>query len=87
MSSTSDDPLNERKFVLIKIEKTDPPDGESTGTWYQYIIGHASSTIKGVRAGSKKSVKEYAEEFAENLNRRALAGYSSYAARKPQNKE
>ena len=78
--------LGEREFFLIDVVKIEPPDGTSSGNWFRYTIGHGSSPITGIRSGSPKSVKRYAEEFAENLNRRALHGYSSYAARKAQNK-
>ena len=36
----------------------------------------------GKRAGSKKAVTGYVEEYVENLNRRATLGYSAYATRK-----
>lgn len=85
-SSDTSDILGEREFFVTDIVKTDPPDGSSSGTWYRYTIGHGSSPISGVRAGSLKSVKAYAEEFAENLNQRALLGYSAYAARRLQKK-
>ena len=78
--------LGEREFVVVEISKTEPPDGETQGNWYRYTIGHGSSPITGVRAGSQKSVRQYAEEFAENLNRRALLGHSSYSTRKPAKK-
>ena len=82
--SESIDELGERAYFVTDVVKIDPPDGESRGNWYRYTIGHGSSPITGIRSGSLKSVRHYAEEFAENLNRRALSGYSSYATRKPQ---
>ncbi|MCP4876888.1 MAG: hypothetical protein GY896_15625 [Gammaproteobacteria bacterium] len=83
---TEDDPENisyARKFPITSIEKTDPPSGVTEGDWYEYIIGQGSSEIKGKRSGSLKSVTEYVEEYAENLNQRSTLGYSAYAARKP----
>ncbi|UCH40808.1 MAG: hypothetical protein JSU67_03690 [Gammaproteobacteria bacterium] len=73
--------LDERQFQLTRIEKTTAPAGEADQQWYEYVIGEGTSAIRGKRAGSRKSVKQYAEEFAENLNRRANLGYSPYAAR------
>ncbi len=80
MTDQSDDV---RKFPVTSIEKSEPPEGESEGEWYQYVIGSGSSAIKGKRAGTLKAVTEYVEEYAENLNQRSALGYSSYAARRP----
>jgi hypothetical protein len=72
------------KFPVTSIEKADPPDGETDGEWYEYVIGIGSSVIKGKRSGSLKAVTAYVKEYAENLNERSALGYSSYAARKVQ---
>jgi hypothetical protein len=82
MTDQSDDEAEVRKFPVTSIEKTDPPEGESDGEWYEYVIGRGSSEIRGKRAGSLKAVKAYVEEYAENLNQRSTLGYSSYASRK-----
>jgi len=83
MPDTKDE-LDDRKFHVTGIEKTEPPAGMNEDNWYQYTIGEGVSVIRGKRSGSLKSVKEYAEEFAENLNQRAALGYSAYAARRLQ---
>ena len=83
MNDQIDDEPTERKFPVNSIEKTDPPAGVAEGEWYEYVIGRGSSVIKGMRSGTLKSVTEYVEEYADNLNRRAALGYSAYAARKP----
>ena len=85
--SESYDELGEREFVVTDIVEIDPPQGESRGTWYRYTIQHGLSPIEGMRSGSLKSVRRYAEEFAENLNQRALLGYSAYATRKVRQKQ
>jgi hypothetical protein len=72
------------KFPVTSIEKTDPPDGETKGEWYEYIIGIGSSSIKGKRAGTLEAVTEYVKDYADNLDQRSALGYSSYAARKVQ---
>ena len=90
----SDDPdttegfeeLGEREFVVTEVVKTSRPQGIQSGDWYRYTIGHGSSPISGVRSGNLKSVRNYAEEFAKNLNLRALQVYSAYAARRVQKK-
>ena len=76
------DEILQHKFKVTSIEKTDPPDGQNEGQWYEYVIGRGSSAIRGKRAGSKKAVTAYVREYAENLNERSALGYSSYASRK-----
>lgn len=83
MTDKSDDDLDVRKFPVTSIEKSQPPEGEPDGEWYEYVIGTGPSAIRGKRSGNLKSVKAYVEEYAENLNQRSALGYSSYAARKP----
>jgi len=76
--------LDVRHFWVANIEKTPTPEGMSGDNWYKYQIGEGESAINGMRSGSLKSVTEYAEEFAANLNERTLLGYSAYAARRLQ---
>lgn len=83
MSEEVEDDIFDRKFSVTKIEKIDPPEGMPEGEWYHYVIGRGSSEIQGKRPGTLESVTEHVEEFIENLNRRALLGYSAYAAPKP----
>lgn len=85
MSDTFDE-LGEREFFVIDVVEIDPPNGVSRGNWYRYTIGHGSSPITGRRSGTLQSVRRHAEEFAENLNQRALLGYSAYATRRLQKK-
>lgn len=75
------DALGERVFVVAEVVATDPPRGISNGNWFRYTLVNGSAPITGIRSGTLKSVTRYAEEFAENLNQRALHGYSTYAAR------
>ena len=84
MTDQTDDAPADTKFPVNSIEKTDPPDGETEGEWYEYVIGIGSSSIRGRRSGSLEAVTEYVKEYAENLNQRSALGYSSYAARKVQ---
>lgn len=78
--------LGDREYIVTEVVKTSRPKGIQSGDWYRYTIEHGSSPISGVRSGSLKSVRLYAEDFAENLNLRALQGYSAYAARRLQKK-
>ena len=82
--SAKNDHNDERHFAVTSIEKTEPPADETAGNWYQYTIGEGDSAITGKRAGSLASVRRHAEEFAENLNKRAALGYSAYATRRSQ---
>jgi hypothetical protein len=75
------DLLGEREFIVTEVVETDPPRGISSGNWFRYTLVNGSAPIIGIRSGTLKSVTRYAEEFAENLNQRALYGYSSYVAR------
>lgn len=76
------DQLGDREYIVTEVVKTSRPKGIQTGDWYRYTISHGSSPISGIRSGSPKSVWLYAEQFAENLNQRALLGYSAYASRR-----
>ena len=86
MTDAVEDEADVKKFQVTSIEKTDPPEGEGDGEWYEYVIGEGSSAIRGKRAGSRRAVTAYVKEYAENLNQRSTLGYSSYAARKPASK-
>lgn len=83
--SEASDILGDREFVVGDVVAIDPPSGES-GQWFRYSIVNESAPISGIRAGSLRSVRKYAEEFAANLNQRALLGYSAYGARRLQKK-
>ena len=84
MTDKTEDAPAASKFPVASIEKSDPPEGETGGEWYEYVIGIGSSSIKGKRTGTLEAVTEYVKEYAENLNQRSALGYSSYAARKVQ---
>lgn len=83
MSEQPAEEVFDRKFRVTSIEKSKPPEGMDGGDWYDYVISQGPSQISGKRPGTLESVTEHAEEFVENLNRRAALGYSAYAARKP----
>ena len=85
MSDTSDI-LGDREFVVTEVVETDPPKGLSGGKWFRYTISNATSPISGMRSGTLKSVRRYAEDFADNLNQRALLGYSAYRSLQLQKK-
>jgi len=84
MTTKIEDAVEDTKFPINSIEKTDPPEGVTEGEWYEYKIGKGASVIRGKRSGTLKAVTEYVKEYSENLNQRSALGYSSYAARKVQ---
>ena len=69
------------KYQLESVEVTDPPEGMPDGDWCRYIIGQGNSKIVCVRSGSLKSVTQYAESYARELNDRFTKGTSPYAQR------
>ena len=81
MTADSLDLPGSREFVVTGVVKIDPPRGISSGNWFRYTLTNGFAPITGIRSGTLKSVTRYAEEFAQNLNQRALQGYSSYTAR------
>jgi hypothetical protein len=75
------DLLGEREFVVTEVVETNPPRGISSGNWFRYTLANGVAPIAGIRSGTLKSVTRYAEDFARNLNQRALYGYSPYTSR------
>lgn len=70
----SDDSIN-RKYHVIKVEKTTAPDGLSGDNWYLYVIqkGNLSNTeMNCKKTGTLKSVTAHAMETAETLNLRRV---------------
>ena len=84
--SESFDYLGDREFIVTAVIETVPPQGVSGGTWFRYTIENRFAPIIGIRSGSREAVRRHAEEFAENLNLRALKGYSAYSTHKAQKK-
>lgn len=71
-----------RKYRVLTVEKSDPPEGMQGDNWCRYVIQHGNSTIDGIKPGSVTAVTEHAETFAEALNSRRGKGGSTYAPRK-----
>ncbi|MBI2994286.1 MAG: hypothetical protein HYY48_08955 [Gammaproteobacteria bacterium] len=77
MSSVVEKKLNEPKFTLISVEKTETPPGCDGQGWYRYVIGRGTSTIVGSRRGTLSQIRAYASEYAEEINQRAANGGAS----------
>ena len=61
-------------FQVDSVEKTEAPGDEQGQDWYRYVLKNRSSTIDGLRRGSRQHVSDYAAEYAEQLNTRILFG-------------
>lgn len=82
MSSTKDQPSITKEYKLVRVEKTDPPEGADNGSWYRYVIECGNSTIVGSRRGSLQQVTNHASTFVDDLNARPrIPGRSMWAPR------
>lgn len=70
-----------RPFKVVRVEKTDAPDGARGQDWYRYILDSGRSIITGQRCGSRKDVHAYATQCAEQLNSRGQTGQSIWSPR------
>jgi len=68
-------------FKVAHVEKTEAPNGEQGRDWYRYVLKSGSSTITGLRRGSRKYVHTYAMQCAEQLNTRAATHQSIWNPR------
>ena len=82
MDTEQKEKAQERKYEVVSIEKTDPPDGMPNGDWHRYVIGRGGSVIEGFQPGSLKAVTRYVEAYVEELNARSIKGFSAYTSRK-----
>ena len=77
-----EDDASIRKYRVVTVEKTNPPEGMPGDNWHRYVIGQGRARIEGKKPGSLRAVTEHAETVAEDLNSRASRGGSTYAPRK-----
>lgn len=71
----------DKSYQVVTVEKTDPPEGATGGSWYRYVIELEGQTIVSSRRGTLKQVTEYAKECAENMSNRFSRGRSDWAKR------
>jgi len=71
----------DKGYRVVTVEKTDPPEGASGGSWYRYVIELDEQSIVGNRRGTLKQVTEYARECAENMSARFSRGRSHWSKR------
>lgn len=68
-------------FQVDSVEKTETPGGEQGQDWYRYVLKNHSSTINGLRRGSRQHVRDYAAQYAEQLNTRIVYGTQNWSPR------
>ncbi len=68
-------------FQVESVEKTEPPGGEEGRDWHRYVLKNQSSTITGLRRGSRQHVCDYAAGYAKELNARIVFGPPSWNPR------
>ena len=71
----------DKSYQVVTVEKTDPPEGITGGSWYRYVIELEGQTIVSSRRGTLKQVTEYAKECAENMSNRFYRGRSHWSSR------
>jgi len=90
MSNTKDSPdmamgrqevIGYLVFRVDCIEKTDPPGPGQGNDWYRYVLKNDSSTITGVRRGTRQHVYDYAADYVEQLNLRIKFGPATWNPR------
>lgn len=79
MSADTEYTLGNDKYQVVTVEKSDPPQGMETGSWYRYVIGQGSSKIECLKLGTLQAVTEHAHTMADDLNERAARSGSFYA--------
>jgi len=77
-----EDDTNKRKYRVVTVEKTTPPEGLPGDNWHRYVIGQGTSRIEGKKPGSLEDVMQHAESAADDLNSRTGKGGMTYAPRK-----
>ncbi|MBI1422175.1 MAG: hypothetical protein GC149_01830 [Gammaproteobacteria bacterium] len=81
MNTDAEYAINNEKYQVVAVEKSIPPQGIDTGSWYRYVIGQGKSEIVGFKLGSLQAVTEHAYAMVDDLNNRANRGGSFYAPR------
>jgi hypothetical protein len=74
--------IQQNFYIVVDVERSDPPAGGEGRKWCRYVIANGSSRIAGVCQGTLEQVRRQAELFAEDLNARAERGYSLMAPKR-----
>lgn len=68
-------------FQVESVERTEPPGGGQGQDWHRYVLKNQSSTITGLRRGTRQHVCDYATDYAKELNARIVFGPPSWNPR------
>lgn len=56
------------RYLLVSIEKSPPPQGQTGDNWYRYEIAGGTTTIVGYRRGTLGETRVVARECVMHLN-------------------
>ena len=79
MVITYEDESSGSRFIIERIEKSDPSKDMTGDYWYRYIVSQKGRKITGIKSGTLESVTEHVEIFTEGLNERSNRGISPTA--------
>ncbi len=73
MSTSNVEAVPASHFVVVSVEKSNPPEGADGDNWYRYVVERQNSTIVGNVRGTQKQVDVYLEELLDKINLRSGA--------------
>ncbi len=79
MDMAHEDESSGSRFIIERIEKSDPPKDMTGDSWYRYTVRQKGRKISGFKSGTLESVTEHVEMFTEGLNERSGGGISPNA--------
>lgn len=59
-------------FVLVSIDRSEPPEGAAGKGWFTYVISQGENLIEGHRQGTRASLQKALRETVERLNERRM---------------
>lgn len=70
-----------KRYRVVSVEKTAPPEGLECDEWCCYVIQRGDDVLSGQKPGSLKEVTTFAKRYARELNERlsTVRGTSSYS--------
>ncbi len=71
-----------RLYRVAWVEQAAPPHGAEGNNWCRYALESTRSTLTGWRQGSLPEIKQYAAEYAEELNARSNDNSSTWTHRR-----
>lgn len=59
-------------FVLVSIDRSEPPEGAGGKGWWSYVISQGNNRIEGHRQGTRASLTKSLRETVDRLNERRM---------------